>query len=118
MVAVFRSTLYGGAAGTLLGLAVAVAALGGKVDVPTLDGTARLEIPAGTQSHKVFRLRGQGLPHLHSTRRGDLLVRVRVWVPKKLSREEKLLIEKLGEVQGETPGPSKGLFERIREQFL
>jgi molecular chaperone DnaJ len=99
-------------------IAFPIAALGGKVQVPTLDGTARLEVPAGTQSHKVFRLRGQGVPHLHSSRRGDLLVRVRVWVPKKVSKDEKLLIEKLGEVQGETPEPSKGLFERIKEQFL
>jgi len=99
-------------------IAFPIAALGGKVQVPTLDGTARLEVPAGTQSHKVFRLRGQGVPHLHSGRKGDLLVRVRVWVPKKLSKDEKLLVEKLAEVQGETPSPGKGLFERIKEQLF
>ncbi len=94
-----------------------VAVLGGKIEVPTLQGTARLEIPAGTQSHRVFRLRGQGLPHVHSSARGDQLVRVRVWTPKKVSREERLLLEKLAEIQGETPAPQKGLFERIRETF-
>jgi molecular chaperone DnaJ len=94
-----------------------VAVLGGKIEVPTLQGTARLEIPAGTQSHRVFRLRGQGLPHVHSSARGDQLVRVRVWTPKKMSREERLLLEKLAEIQGETPAPHKGLFERIRETF-
>jgi molecular chaperone DnaJ len=98
-------------------VAYPVAVLGGKIEVPTLQGTARLEIPAGTQSHRVFRLRGQGLPHVHSSARGDQLVRVRVWTPKKVSREERLLLEKLAEIQGETPAPQKGLFERIRETF-
>jgi len=95
-----------------------VAALGGKVDVPTLTGTVRLDVPAGTQSHKVFRLRGQGLPRVHSNRKGDLLVRVRIWTPTKLSPEEKLLLEKLAEIQPETPAPDKGLFDRIKETFL
>jgi molecular chaperone DnaJ len=93
------------------------AALGGKVDVPTLDGTARLDIPAGTQSHKVFRLRGRGIPHLRTSRRGDQLVRVRVWTPKKLSRDERLLVEKLAEIQGDLPQPGRGVFERIRDAF-
>jgi len=100
-----------------LPIAFPIAALGGKVDVPTLSGTARLDIPAGTQSHKVFRLKGQGIPRLHSNRRGDLMVRVRVWTPTKLSREEKLILEKLAEIQGETPEPGKGIFERIKETF-
>lgn len=95
----------------------ATAALGGKVDVPTIAGTARLGIPSGTQSHKVFRLRGQGMPRVGSNRKGDLLVRVRVWTPNKLSSDEKLLLEKLSEIQGETPEPGKGIFERIRETF-
>jgi molecular chaperone DnaJ len=100
-----------------LPLSFAIAALGGKVTVPTLSGTARLEIPAGTQSHKLFRLRAQGMPRVQSTRRGDLLVRVRVWTPDKLSAEERELLEKLAEIQGETPEPDKGLFERIKETF-
>ncbi len=93
------------------------AAIGGKVEVPTIGGSAKLDIPAGTQSHQTFRLRGQGLPRLHSTRRGDLLVRVRVWTPKKLSPEETMILEKLGEIQGEPPKPAKGLFERLRDAF-
>lgn len=100
-----------------LPISFAIAALGGKVDVPTLTGTARLDIPAGTQSHKVFRLRGQGITRLNTSRRGDQLVRVRVWTPTKLSRDERLLIEKLAEVQGETPEPNKGLFDKIKSTF-
>jgi molecular chaperone DnaJ len=93
------------------------AALGGKIDVPTLESTARVEVPAGTQSHKVFRLRSQGIPHLHSSKRGDLLVRVRVWTPKKLSSDEKRILEQLREVQQETPQPGQGIFEKIRDTF-
>jgi molecular chaperone DnaJ len=93
------------------------AALGGKVDVPTLTGSARLDVPKGTQSHKVFRLRGQGIPHLRSSRRGDQLVRVRVWTPKKLSAEERMILEKLKEIEGAPPKPGKGIFERIRDTF-
>ncbi len=94
-----------------------VAALGGKVDVPTLKGVARLEIPAGTQSHQVFRLRGQGMPHLHSTKRGDMLVRVRVWTPTKLTAEQRKVLEQLGALQEPPPAPSRRLFERLRDHF-
>jgi len=95
----------------------ATLALGGKIDVPTITGTARLEIPQGTQTHRVFRLRGQGLPRVHSSRRGDELVRVVVWTPKKLSSEEKTLLERMVEIENPPPKPHKGLFERIRESF-
>lgn len=100
-----------------LPISFAIAALGGKVDVPTLSGTARLDIPAGTQSHKVFRLRGQGMPRVNTARHGDQLVRVRVWTPSKLSQEERLILEKLAEIQGDTPEPGKGIFDRIKETF-
>jgi molecular chaperone DnaJ len=76
-----------------------------------------VEVPAGTQSHKVFRLRSQGIPHLHSSKRGDLLVRVRVWTPKKLSSDEKRILEQLREIQQETPQPGQGIFEKIRDTF-
>jgi len=92
-----------------------IAALGGKVEVPTLGGTARLDVPAGTQTHRLFRLRGQGMPHLHSSKRGDLIVRVRVWTPTKLSGEEKKLLEQLAGIQDAMPATSRGLFERIRD---
>lgn len=94
-----------------------VAALGGKVDVPTLTGAVRLDVPGGTQSHKLFRLRGQGLPHLHSSRKGDLIVRVRVWTPTKVSGEERKLLERLAEVQDVMPPTSRSLFDRIRDSF-
>ncbi|MCH2111442.1 MAG: molecular chaperone DnaJ [Planctomycetes bacterium] len=71
------------------------AALGSKIVVPTLEGEARLTIPSGTPTGKVFRLKGKGLPRLHGGRRGDLFTRVWVEVPEKLTREQKKAIQKL-----------------------
>jgi molecular chaperone DnaJ len=87
------------------------AALGGEVEVPTLDGIARLRIPAGTQTHTVFRLRGKGLPDMESRRRGDELVRVIVVTPERLTAEERRLFENLDALLGDyTRGyrPSSG----------
>ncbi|MFH1279870.1 MAG: DnaJ C-terminal domain-containing protein [Candidatus Eisenbacteria bacterium] len=77
------------------------AALGDSIEVPTLDGRAKMNIPGGTPSGKIFRLRGKGIPHLRGRSRGDELVRVHVHVPKKLSKEEQAALE---EIRG------KGLF--------
>src|SRR3989454_3646975 len=77
------------------------AALGGDVEVPTLDGSARLRIPAGTQTHTVFRLRGKGLPDMDTRRRGDQLVRVVVVTPEDLSGEGRRLVEKLDSLLGD-----------------
>jgi molecular chaperone DnaJ len=71
------------------------AALGDKILVPTLEGQARMTIPAGTPTGKLFRLRGHGLPRLHGGKRGDQLVRVYIDVPRKITREEKNLLKEL-----------------------
>jgi len=71
------------------------AALGTRIHVPTLDGKARLKIPAGTQTGTLFRLRGKGVPHLHGWGRGDQLVRVTVRTPTKLTRRQKKLLSEL-----------------------
>lgn len=77
------------------------ALLGGEVHVPTLERTLALTIPAGTQGGKVFRLRGQGMPHLRKPdERGDLLAEVTISVPTKLSDEEKRLVQRLRELRG------------------
>jgi molecular chaperone DnaJ len=80
-------------------LSFAEAALGAKVEVPTLDEPVTLKIPSGTQSGKTFRVRGRGLPKRNGSR-GDLLATVNVKVPHKLSKEERELIEKFGELDG------------------
>ena len=92
------------------------AALGGSVIVPTLDSKANLKIPAGTQSGKVMRLRGKGVPHLHRGGRGDLLVRITVWVPTKLSNEDKQLLGQLADSEAMTPPTgNKSFFDKLRE---
>lgn len=89
-------------------ISVDVAALGGQLEVPTLNGRARLRIPPGTPSGKVFRMRGKGIPHLRGRGAGDELVRVVVWVPSKPGSEEKKLLKRLGELsKNRIPGPMK-----------
>src|SRR5574341_1302824 len=90
-----------------------LAALGGEVEIPLLaDGRAKLKIPAGTQSGKVFRLRSKGIPHLHGSGRGDLLVRVTAWVPTNLSSEERKALEELSKRQNfQAPQPGKSFLD-------
>jgi len=91
------------------------ATLGTEVEVPTLEGKVNLKIPAGTQSGKLFRLRGKGIPHLHSYGKGDQIVRVLVWIPSSLSSEEKRLLKDLSEKSGiKPPKADKDFFERLR----
>lgn len=91
------------------------AALGAELEVPTLDGTTKLTIPAGTQHGEVFRLRGKGVPILRSSRRGDQLVGVRVVVPEKLNDKQRKLLNELGESLGlESLGKdNRSLFEKL-----
>lgn len=96
------------------------AALGTSVEIPTLEGKARVKIEPGTQSGKVLRLKGKGLPDLNGYSRGDLLVNIQVWTPTKLSSEEQKLLEKLREAQNFKPNPGKrekSFFDRMREYF-
>ena len=83
-----------------------LAALGGELSVPTLDGDYKLIIPAGTQTGKVFRLRGKGIPHLNSHGQGDELVQVTVWTPNKLSNEDRKLLSRLDSSPSFTPSKS------------
>ncbi len=92
------------------------AALGARLNVPTLNGEDVLNIPAGTQSGKIFKFRNKGIKHLRGLGRGDQLVRVVVWTPTKLGPEEKNLFEKLGENEKiNPPKSSKSFFEKLKE---
>ncbi|MEX1025958.1 MAG: molecular chaperone DnaJ [Planctomycetota bacterium] len=91
-------------------------ALGDRVEIPTLTGRAEMTIPAGTQSGKVFRMRGQGLPVLNSGRRGDQLVRVFVETPKKLTDRQKELLTEFSDIET-TKGGSKSFFEKLVDYF-
>ena len=91
-------------------------ALGETVEVPTLRGRAEMKIPAGTQSGKVFRLRGEGLPVFQGRGRGDQLVRIYVEVPKKLSDRQKELLREFDSLEKESSGESS-FFEKIVNHF-
>jgi molecular chaperone DnaJ len=82
--------------------------LGARVEVPTLDGRVALKIPAGTQSHKIFRLRGKGMPRLHRGGRGDELVRILAWIPEKLTAEQTAQLERLRQaLADQVPAPGR-----------
>ena len=96
------------------------AALGTSIEIPTLEGKAKFKIDAGTQSGKVYRLRGKGLPEVNSYERGDLLVDVNIWTPQQLSAEERLILEGLKTAPNFAPQPGKkekSFFDRMKEYF-
>lgn len=101
-----------------LDINIAQAALGADIEVPTVDGPARLSIPAGTQPGKIFKMRGKGVPHLRATGRGDQLVVINVEVPTRVSPEQRRLFESLAETLGSEVRPQeKGFLERLKEIF-
>lgn len=95
-------------------LNIVQASLGAELEVPTIDGKVKLTIPPGTQPGTSFRLKGDGVPRLHGTGRGDQFVTVNIEVPKKLNPRQKELLEELGETLEDT---NKGFFQKIRDAF-
>lgn len=95
------------------------AALGGTAEVPTVEGRARLKITPGTQPGKVLRLRGKGLPGLHNSSHGDILVNVMVYVPENLTDAEKAAVESLKDQPNVVPtqATSKRIFSKLRHIF-
>jgi molecular chaperone DnaJ len=99
-----------------LPISFTTAVLGGEMEVPILGGTSNLKIPAGTQSGKVLKIKGKGIPHVHHAGRGDQFVQVTVWVPTRLSPEDRTLLGRLA--QSETflpPKADRSFFEKLRE---
>ena len=96
------------------------AALGTSVEVPAIGGKVRIKIDPGTQSGRILRLRGKGLKDINGYGAGDQLIHINVWTPKKLSSEEKGMLEKLKSSANFQPHPDsseKGFFERMKEFF-
>jgi molecular chaperone DnaJ len=96
------------------------AVFGTQVEVPTIDGRAKIKIPAGTQSGKIFRLKGKGFPEVQGYVRGDQLVQVNVWTPQNISSDEKASLEKLSQSSNFKPQAVKGeksFFDRFKEAF-
>ena len=93
---------------------------GSTAEIPTIDGKVKVKIEAGTQSGKILRLKGKGLPDVNRYGHGDLLVKINVWIPKSISKEEQKIIEKLGESDSFDPKPSKeekSFFQRMKDYF-
>ncbi|HMX76617.1 MAG TPA: molecular chaperone DnaJ [Chitinophagaceae bacterium] len=96
------------------------AVFGTQVEVPTIDGKAKIKIPAGTQSGKILRLKGKGFPAVNSYQKGDQLIHVNIWTPQHVSSEEKAMLEKLGTSPNFKPQPDKSdksFFDKIKEMF-
>jgi molecular chaperone DnaJ len=93
------------------------AALGAEIEVPTLDGKVKLKIPSGTQSHKILRLKGKGIPQLGAYGRGDQLVRVIVEIPTRLNTEQKELLKKFGETADSSHPMHHTFFEKVKNLF-
>ncbi|MBA4240539.1 MAG: molecular chaperone DnaJ [Sphingobacteriaceae bacterium] len=96
------------------------AALGTSIEIPTVDAKVKIKIEPGTQSGKVLRLKGKGLPDVNSYGTGDLLININVWTPQHLSAEEKKALEAFRASKNFAPNPNrkeKGFFDRMKEYF-
>jgi molecular chaperone DnaJ len=91
------------------------AALGAQVTIPTVYGEEEIRVPPGTQPETVLRLKGRGLPVLGQSAKGDLLIRVRVWTPERLSDEQERLFRQLATLEGEPPKRSPGFWSKLKE---
>lgn len=96
------------------------AVFGTEVQVPTIDGKAKIKIPPGTQSGKIFRLKGKGFPAVQSYEKGDQLIHVSIWTPQHINSEERAALEKMEESSNFQPQPEKGnrtFFDKVKEMF-
>lgn len=96
------------------------AALGTSIEIPTIDGKARIKIDPGTQAGRILRLKGKGIKDINSYQKGDQLVHVNIWTPKVLTKDERIMLEKLQDSPNFKPNPDKndkGFFERMKEYF-
>jgi molecular chaperone DnaJ len=96
------------------------AIFGTSVEVPTIDGRAKIKIPAGTQSGKIFRLKGKGFPEVQGYAKGDQLIHVNIWTPQEVSEEEKIALNKMQESENFKPKPVKGdksFYDKVKEAF-
>jgi len=103
-----------------LHLSIIDAALGFSAEVPTIDGKAKIKIEPGTQSGKLLRLKGKGIPEINSYHRGDEIIHINIWTPKVLNSEERAMLEKLKESPNFKPQPGKNdksFFDKMKEYF-
>lgn len=100
-----------------------LASMGGEVEIPTLNGKAKLTVEAGIPSGRALRMRDRGIPHLNGHGKGDQLVRINIWVPKRLSSKEKELLKSLKDSEHFMPSEeerrdsSRGFFDKVKDAF-
>lgn len=103
-----------------LHISIPDAVFGTQVEIPTIDGRAKIKIPPGTQSGKIFRLKGKGFPNVNSYEKGDQLIQVNIWTPQQVTAEEKQMLEKMQASVNFAPKPEKNdksFFDKVREMF-
>ena len=100
-----------------LPLTFAQAALGAEIEIPTIDGRVKYNVPAGTQTDTVIRLKGKGMPIIRSSNRGDQYVKFYIDVPRHLNEKQKDLLRKFGEISGDSFENSKNFFDRVKKKF-
>jgi len=95
------------------------AILGCNVEIPTITGKAKINIPSGVQGGKILRLKSKGIPHIDSNQKGDLLVHINIWTPSKITKEQQDFFEKNKNSKEFTPKPEgqKSFFEKVKEMF-
>ena len=101
-------------------ISFAEAALGAKKEVPTVGGKVKITIEPGTQSGKILRLSGKGLPSIDSYGKGDMFIHINVWTPQKLTPKQKSFFEQQmasGEMKAEPSGKEKTFFDRVKDLF-
>ncbi len=94
------------------------ATLGDTIEVPTVGGTAKLKVPAGTQSNTLFRMRGRGVPHIRGSGSGDQMVRVVVHTPENLNRKQQSALKSFAKEMGGKMSPQKSFLDRMKERFV
>jgi molecular chaperone DnaJ len=101
-----------------LQLSVPDAILGTTAEIPTVEGKVKVKLEPGTQPGKILRLRGKGLPEVNSYHQGDLLVRINVWIPADISKDERKIMEKMKESESFTPHKEQnGFFSKMKDIF-
>ncbi|HMK04651.1 MAG TPA: molecular chaperone DnaJ [Ferruginibacter sp.] len=103
-----------------LHISIPDAVFGTQIEVPTIDGRAKIKIPPGTHSGKIFRLKGKGFPNVNSYEKGDQLIQVNVWTPQHVSPQEKEMLDKMQHSENFKPKPEKNeksFFDKVREMF-
>ena len=93
------------------------AALGAEIEVPTIEGSIKLKIPPGTQNNKKFRLKAKGISSLSARERGEQYVAITVEVPTKLNAEQRQLLERLGQIAGDSYPESTSFLKKMKEWF-